>query len=558
MVARKLFNAIFNLNPYPLPTERNRAWIVYTLTTLVVAFYSFYALTVPQWTVNGRQYTLWGAAFANNFSGLDSLLFLGFYVLAFVAIWITGRGNVTTGAWLLVGAWYVGGVWFTIQAGGQLISVTLGIVQMVLLAALVRELRGVVISTILGMVTLVGVWLLRGGDGSIFTLILLEMNILASSAVLWLFLRFFRLSVSTGVTSAVANNRKIDQIVETATMGAEQRLPSTQLIQESLKQLAVEFPFIQNARVFLIEDAEAVLFVDSGQIEITPQKQTRYGIGGLSTIGQVTLQAEPSLSAREGSRVLEAVLPMRIASAGSSRVVGALDLRVDIRRGNPLEQQETVNLLQTLADRLAQIVDNLRRFEQLEQQVRERETKIEQQVEQMLELDRLNQRMTSSVWSQYVRDIEQEAGLSVDFQQDTVQPNADWTRTLSEARRSNHIVQEQHNDTQVIAVPLRVRGQVVGAMEFEIDTSRGFSPEDLELLQEVSERFGLAAENSRLLDDSRRVAQREALVNQIATRLQSTSSVNATLLEAARSLREAVKANKVAIRLGKPGHGEVS
>jgi len=40
-------------------------------------------------------------------------------------------------------------------------------------------------------------------------------------------------------------------------------------------------------------------------------------------------------------------------------------------------------------------------------------------------------------------------------------------------------------------VPLRVRGQVIGAMEFELD--RGdFTPEDIDLVQAVAERFGLA------------------------------------------------------------------
>jgi GAF domain-containing protein len=89
-------------------------------------------------------------------------------------------------------------------------------------------------------------------------------------------------------------------------------------------------------------------------------------------------------------------------------------------------------------------------------------------------------------------------------------------------------------------------------MEFEVDENDSLSAEDLGLIEEVSEQLGLAAETNRLFETSQRLAQREALVNEIATRLQTSSSVNMTLTTAAQSLKEALKASKVAIRLGTP------
>jgi hypothetical protein len=62
----------------------------------------------------------------------------------------------------------------------------------------------------------------------------------------------------------------------------------------------------------------------------------------------------------------------------------------------------------------------------------------------------------------------------------------------------------------------------------------------------------LAAESNRLFETSQRVAQREALVNEISTRLQASNNVEMTLNEAARSLRSTLKANRVTIRLGTP------
>ena len=114
------------------------------------------------------------------------------------------------------------------------------------------------------------------------------------------------------------------------------------------------------------------------------------------------------------------------------------------------------------------------------------------------------------------------------------------------------MIQESRNNRQVIAIPLRVRGQVIGAMEFEIEQENPFTPEDFDMVQEVSERFGMAAENARLVDESQRIAQREALVNQISSRLQSTNNIETTLAEAARSLKDTLKAESIVIRLGVP------
>jgi GAF domain-containing protein len=538
---------------YITSMERNRAWAVYVLTLVMVAFVSVYAFTVPQWTINGGRYTLWEALFIAGYSNLSTLLFLSLYGFAGAALWLTRIGNLQTGGWMVVAAWYVGGVWLTIEANGRLPEILIAVIQLMMLAALLQDRRGLSVTTVLGTVTLVIAYMLRAERESFFQLVFMLMNLLASGAVIWLFLRFFHLALNTGVSEAVRDNQATESILERASV--LENAPARTMLYDSLKELREHFKYIQNARVFLVEGAEAFLYADTTQSEMNEQKQSRFGVGGLSVIGQVTAQGEAQIERGANARETMAVFPMRVAHG---RVIGAVELRVDTRVTDPFKDTETAKRFQSFADKLAKLTETTRRFEALEAQIDERERAEAELRLRLSEMERVNQRMTGSVWSQYVRDVEQDSGLSVDFQQETVEPSASWTPTLVEARRNNHVVQEQREDIQVIAVPLRVRGQVVGAMEFEIDGDKGFTPEDLELLQEVSERFGLAAENTRLLEDSRRVAQREALVNQITTRLQSTTSVNATMLEAARSLREAVKANKVAIRLGKPNHGEAS
>lgn len=117
---------------------------------------------------------------------------------------------------------------------------------------------------------------------------------------------------------------------------------------------------------------------------------------------------------------------------------------------------------------------------------------------------------------------------------------------------SDKLIQKQTRDGVTVSIPLRVRGLVIGAMEFEIEGSEPLAPEDVDLVEAVAERFGLAVESTRLYAESRRVAQRESTLNEIGSRLQRSNSIDTVLAEAARGLQTSLGASRVAIRLGAP------
>jgi GAF domain-containing protein len=193
-------------------------------------------------------------------------------------------------------------------------------------------------------------------------------------------------------------------------------------------------------------------------------------------------------------------------------------------------------------------------FEETERQLQQNQQYVEHMRRSAEEIERLNRRLTGRFWSEYLEYKTDAAfGLTMDLVKNQAQPEAVWTPTLEEAARHNHLVQRMINGRPVVAVPLRVRGQVIGAMEFELGPDGRLSPEDVNLLQEIGERLGAAAETTRLFERNQQIAQREALVNTIATRLQSANSVEMTLDTAARSLKETLNVSRVAIRLGRPG-----
>ena len=241
----------------------------------------------------------------------------------------------------------------------------------------------------------------------------------------------------------------------------------------------------------------------------------------------------------------QAAFPLVVGSS----MIGVLDL---YSRSAAAFSEQELPLFQILAAHTAITIDNARLVEETEQQLQANATLVEQTQQALQQVEDLNSRLTGQAWSSFVETNQVYRGLDLDFESGDSQVNETWTPQLLDAVRENRMLSGDSETGRVVSVPVRVRGQVIGAMEFELDAGRGISNEDRLLLQEVSERFGLAAENARLYEESRRIAQREALINEAGSRLQASSDVENTLVEAARSLREILKVNRVSIQLGAP------
>jgi GAF domain-containing protein len=332
------------------------------------------------------------------------------------------------------------------------------------------------------------------------------------------------------------------------------------VLNNAVEQIQTSYPAIYHAQIFMVDEnhQKANLVASTGQVgRMLMERKHNLGVGSLSVIGQVTLQGKMMI-ARAGAQdgihrrneflpdtEVEAAFPLRIGDT----IIGALDMQSKLR--DTFAEIE-LPMFQSLADHLAIAIDNARLFEQTERRLDENQHLVEQTRRAAEEVEHLNQQLTGRFWDEYLDAQKDSLGLNVDFKTNLSRADEEWTSALQEAVTFNHPIMQRENGSQIIAVPLRVRGQVIGAMEFELDEGGNLMPEDLNLIEEVGEQLGLAAETNRLFETSQRVAQREALVNEIATRLQASNNVEMTLNEAARSLRTTLKANRVSIRLGAP------
>jgi len=545
---RSILDRILKINRYESVLQRSRAAMIYTLLAIMVGFVSVYALFVPQWGDTGEQ-TLIGIIFSAGIINEIVILFALFYLFSAATFLLLRSKYLNSSAHMLLLTWFVGGVWLNLLAQPLLDSAAASVAVLLLMAGLVTSWRGVMITMFASIVSLLLSTVIREPEFSAFSnLPTLIMATLAMGLVLYLFLRYFRLSLAEGVSSAIEERIKGAEIVAQLTVAASQRMPTRDITQYVAEQLIKTYPMLYQARVYLTDSDGYEVRIAGNEVRAGSnavlQTAERANIGGLSLIGQAMSSGKPQITIQNFG--VEAAFPMIMGR----QTIGALNIRTQ----NPdyLQRGYVVEAYQLLANTIALALDASKQYDLAQQRANENRQIQEQAALAKREVERLSQRLTGGAWSQFLKEDERVPSMSIDFETDEVSQDTGWTPTLNEAATINQLVQDARGDRQVVAVPLRVRGQVIGAMEFELDESRELTPEDYELLTDISERFGLAVENTRLVKESQRIAQRETVINQISTRLQQSNDMRTAIEEAARGLRNALNAGKVSIILGEP------
>ena len=364
---------------------------------------------------------------------------------------------------------------------------------------------------------------------------------------------------SREVGAEVANterNKMAEMTVQISNLTLDQ-VDMTDMLKKGLELIQASYPQFYHAQVFLLDETgrNAQLVSSTGEIgRKLIQSQHSIGVGSPSVIGQAMLHNTHIIarmtdgdSAHQHNELLpdtvfEIAFPLHVGN----QVIGALDLQ---SKSNLDIQGSDLLTYQSLANSFALAIDHVRQFEVNESHRRENRSLAQQAREARQEADRLNQQLTEQAWSDYFDNQNEEVGLNIDFVTNAVEENRAWSTLLSQAVADGNVIQSEDDDQKLIAVPLKVRGQVIGAMEFELGEDGTIDPDDINFIQEVSERFALAAENTRLVEQSQRNARREAFINEIGSRLQTANTIESTLSEAVQGLNQIFNAKRVAIKL---------
>lgn len=551
---RSLLARLFPVGQYELLTERERAQIVYaTLFTGMIALI-LYSVVARVWSVEGID---------GGLSTIQAMAYRPELVLLFVGM----IGTVVAGYWLVrvgrlnIGRWAPFAVMLVLNAMVGLLGESVEILRLtepmtwiilIGVGGLMAGFPGIVVGVIYALVILV----LRLEVIPQQFLLTMLLQIGLTSVVVTLLVRQIRISRSEGQTLDTRERLLLAEINAQITSKAAVHVPLQDILDTTIDLILRNFPQVYHVQIFLLDEhgVQAQLVASTGEAgRVLLAREHALAVGSLSVIGQCTFTGEV-ITARAGASgsmhrpnpllpdtLLEVAFPLRVGE----QIIGALDLQSRTVRN--LSSNE-IATFQTLSDSLSLAIADVRQYEIVRAQAQENQRLAEQARETLREVERLNQRLIGRAWSDFLAGRGESAALELDLEEGQETREAAWTPTLEQAALDNRIVRQQGT----VAVPLRVRGQVIGAMEFELDDAGKLTKEDLELIEEISERFGLAADNTRLVEQSQRTAQREALVNEISSRLQSANSVEGTLREAARSLTDALRARRVQIHLGSP------
>ncbi len=100
-----------------------------------------------------------------------------------------------------------------------------------------------------------------------------------------------------------------------------------------------------------------------------------------------------------------------------------------------------------------------------------------------------------------------------------------------------------------VAVPVKLRGQVIGVLHIESnDPNNRWNEDDINLVEAVAERAAFAMENARLFQDARRRAAKESMISEATARIGSALNIENILHATAEELERVLGGSEVLIQ----------
>lgn len=232
------------------------------------------------------------------------------------------------------------------------------------------------------------------------------------------------------------------------------------------------------------------------------------------------------------------------------RVIGVLDVQ-----DNTVPFTTTrIAALVTLSEQMVALLRDVNQITALKEDLRQQQQTGEYMRDRLRELRRDEQGGVAAMWDDYVADRGvQVVGFDLDAADAIPVPARDLPEIMQRAGDLNDDYQiEQVGDEQRVVVPIKLRGETLGAMAFTIPPGQNVSEKQVAMARNVAFRLATALENKRLFEQSQAQASRERKANEIASTLIGATEVDTVLSLAADNFNEALGAVRTRIHL-QPG-----
>ncbi|HEX6268634.1 MAG TPA: GAF domain-containing protein [Anaerolineales bacterium] len=299
------------------------------------------------------------------------------------------------------------------------------------------------------------------------------------------------------------------------------------LLPDITKLVSQQFGFY-HVGVFLINETQDLAILRAANSEGGQRMIARHyqlPIDQDSIVGYTIAADEPRIAQNVGADSVyldnpdlpatgsEVALPLRTGG----RVIGALDVQsTEINAFT----QEDIAVLATLADQVTVAIENARLFGEARKALSESKTTFE--------------KYTKQEWRHFANQARQTGFV---FDGKLVAPLDSHTRREHAKTVSETGSLSLDKKSATVAVPLKLRGQIIGVLDIRSKKgTREWTPDEIALLEAAAERAALALENARLVESAQRRASRERAIGEISTRIGAVSDMDSILRAAVEEL----------------------
>lgn len=262
-------------------------------------------------------------------------------------------------------------------------------------------------------------------------------------------------------------------------------------------------------------------------------------VGQVGIVGYVTGAGEARIALNVGEDIQfftnpdlpttqsEMALPLIVGG----RILGALDIQSSQEAAF---SQEDITTLKVLADQIAIAIENARLFS-----------------ENQLALEtaqRAYGNLSTEGWQRLLRERLKTIGY-VSLSEGQVSPVSEQARSgYSQAVQTGENVLE--NEDTVLHVPVKIRGQSIGAIRMERPAGSGrWTPETISMADTLTTQLGAALESARLYQDISLRAQRDATIAEISGRIGGSLRMESILRTTAEELSKVFIGTNILVQL---------
>ncbi|OQY48873.1 MAG: hypothetical protein B6242_00960 [Anaerolineaceae bacterium 4572_78] len=346
-------------------------------------------------------------------------------------------------------------------------------------------------------------------------------------------------------------NRKTIQMISDVTHQINNVIAASQNLDELFEQTITNIQkmfYFDHVHIYLYHSQEHKLVMTYGSGNLWKRLQEEKHTVNLG-VGLVGIAAEnKKIIVNNHTRASETYVPtphltkIRSQMAIPLQTLHDLTGVLDIQNTHlyPFSQIDKV-AMEAVANQLTIAIRDIRAISQIKTRLNNLET--------------VNRRLTQEKWG---LSLQHDHVSGYTYTPKSTQANStDWLPSMDLALEKDSTVDEQTqvvpsetHDKNDIAIPLKLRGEIIGILGLERDANHPWYTNDILAVQTIAEQISLALESMRLSEETKRNAWRDQVVSETTAQVWSSSEIDDVLRAAVSQIGTKLHASEVVIRLG--------